>query len=83
MSACSCRLSTTSSVSVSTPNLHHRDWSPELRDALRREERLAFAWDLQQEEELLSALALGADAVYSDHVDRMQSALAKHSLRAG
>lgn len=57
-------------------NLHHSEWEPSLRDALSARNRLAFAWDLQEEEALRAALALGVDAVYSDHVDRMQAALA-------
>lgn len=67
-------------LGIDAINLHHLEWSPELRDALHKQERLAFAWDLQEEAELRSALALGADAVYSDHVDRMRRALAQHAL---
>jgi glycerophosphoryl diester phosphodiesterase len=66
-------------LGIDALNLHHSEWSPELRDALHQEERLAFAWDLQDETALCAALASGIDAVYSDHVDRMQRALARHA----
>ena len=42
---------------------------------MHAEGRLAFAWDLQQEDLLRAAVAAGVDAVYSDHVDRMQRVL--------
>jgi glycerophosphoryl diester phosphodiesterase len=42
--------------------------------------RLVFAWDLQAPADLRAALDLGMDAVYSDHVDRMQAALDEAAL---
>lgn len=56
-------------------NLHWSDWTPEAVDALHAESRLAFAWDLQEEARIDALLALGVDAIYSDHVDRMQARL--------
>jgi glycerophosphoryl diester phosphodiesterase len=60
-------------------NLHHRDWTPALREALAAHGILAFGWDLQEPSDLRAALQLGLDAVYSDHVDRMQAALRAHA----
>jgi glycerophosphoryl diester phosphodiesterase len=57
-------------------NLHASEWRPELVAQMHAEGRLAFAWDLQRESDLRASLALGVDAVYSDHVDRMLRALA-------
>lgn len=62
-------------LGIDALNLHHSQWSPELREALGARGRRAFAWDLQEPDELAAALALGVDAVYSDHVDRMVEAL--------
>jgi glycerophosphoryl diester phosphodiesterase len=70
-------------LGIDALNLHHRDWSPELREALHREGRLAFAWDLQEADDLRAALEFGVDAVYSDHVDRMQRALEAQVASAG
>jgi glycerophosphoryl diester phosphodiesterase len=64
-------------LGIDALNLHHSDWEPGLRDALRARGRRVFAWDLQELQTLRAALALGVDAVYSDHVDRMQAALAE------
>lgn len=62
-------------LGIDALNLHRSHWQPELRDALAARGRLAFAWDLQEPEDLRDALSFGVDAVYSDHVDRMQEAL--------
>ncbi|NBR92892.1 MAG: glycerophosphodiester phosphodiesterase, partial [Actinobacteria bacterium] len=39
-----------------------------------RFERLAFAWDAQFEPVLTALLRMGADAIFSDWVDRMVDA---------
>jgi glycerophosphoryl diester phosphodiesterase len=57
-------------------NLHHTDWSLGLTTLFHRFERLCFGWDAQFERILAALLAMGIDAVYSDHVDRMVDALA-------
>ena len=62
-------------LGIDALNLHGSEWSAPLVGALHAEGRLAFSWDLQHERDLQAALALGVDAVYSDHVDRMQRAL--------
>ena len=65
-------------LGIDALNLHHSEWTTDLVTALHSEGRLAFAWDLQNADALHAALQLEVDAVYSDHVDRMQSALAAH-----
>jgi glycerophosphoryl diester phosphodiesterase len=64
-------------LGIDALNLHHTEWDAGLRAVLSTHDRLAFAWDLQEPDALAALLALGVDAVYSDHVDRMQEALAK------
>jgi glycerophosphoryl diester phosphodiesterase len=61
---------------IDAVNLHHSDWSAGLTTLFHRFDRLAFGWDAQHERILLGLLAIGIDAVYSDHVDRMVDALA-------
>jgi glycerophosphoryl diester phosphodiesterase len=68
-------------LGIDALNLHHSHWSSELRDALAAEQRLVFAWDLQEPHDLRRALDFGVDAVYSDHVDRMQGALREQAKR--
>lgn len=70
-------------LGIDALNLHHTHWSRELVDAMRAAGRLVFAWDLQSPADLRAALALGVDGVYSDHVDRMQAALAEEGARRG
>jgi glycerophosphoryl diester phosphodiesterase len=62
-------------LGIDALNLRAPEWTPPLVDAMHAEGRLAFAWDLQQEDLLRAAVAAGVDAVYSDHVDRMQRVL--------
>ena len=61
---------------IDAVNLHVRDWSAELVRTFREAGLAAFAWDAQTDAVLRETLALGVDAVYSDHVDRMMAALA-------
>jgi glycerophosphoryl diester phosphodiesterase len=63
-------------------NLHGSDWTAEWVATFQRHGRRAFAWDLQEEEELARLLDLGVDAVYSDHVDRMMRAV-RQRVRGG
>jgi glycerophosphoryl diester phosphodiesterase len=57
-------------------NMHWTDWNAGLVTLLHRFERLAFAWDAQQPRALALTFAYGTDGVYSDHVDRLMTALA-------
>lgn len=66
---------------IDAVNLHHRDWSGGLTTLFHRFGRLAFGWDAQHERILDGLFRMGIDAVYSDHVDRMTDALARHLAR--
>ena len=59
----------------SAVNLRRRRWSRELVDLVHDAGLLAFAWDVQSVRRIRALLALGVDAVYCDHVDRMVAAL--------
>lgn len=63
---------------VDALNLHHSDWSGGLTTLVHRFGLLAFGWDAQFDRILDGLLRAGIDAVYSDHVDRMTDALARH-----
>lgn len=52
-------------------NMHHTDWNGGLVALAHRFNLAAFSWDLQHSEQLVSALLMGVDAVYSDWPDRM------------
>ncbi len=69
--------------SVDAVNLHHSDWSGGLTTLFHRFGRYAFGWDAQFDRVLDGLLRMGIDAVYSDHVDRMTDALARHLARTG
>jgi glycerophosphoryl diester phosphodiesterase len=56
-------------------NLHRTDWNGGLAALFHRFGLVAFGWDHQQEHDLRTALRMGLDAVYSDHVDVMVDAI--------
>jgi glycerophosphoryl diester phosphodiesterase len=56
-------------------NLRRRRWSRRLVDSVHDADLLAFGWDAQSTRRIRALLALGCDAVYSDHVDRMVDVL--------
>lgn len=56
-------------------NMHWTDWNSGLVTLLHRFERFAFAWDAQQPRALALSYAYGMDGVFSDHVDRLMTAL--------
>jgi len=64
-------------------NMHHSDWSGGLTTLVHRFGLCAFGWDAQFDRHLDDLLRMGIDAVYSDHVDRMVDALARHEIRRG
>jgi glycerophosphoryl diester phosphodiesterase len=66
---------------VDVVNLREREWDRPLLDAVHAAGLLAFGWGAQSERQLDRLLDLGVDAVYSDHVGRMEHALARHRLR--
>lgn len=65
-------------------NMHHTDWTGGHVAMAHRFGVHAFAWDAQHPERLAAVLAMGVDAVFSDHVDRMTAAYSEivgHSPR--
>lgn len=54
---------------VQAVNLRRSRWTAGLVRRVHGAGLLAFAWDVQTEARLRAVLALGCDAVYSDHVD--------------
>jgi glycerophosphoryl diester phosphodiesterase len=64
-------------VGTDAINLHHSDWSAGLVTLFHRFGILAFGWDAQHERVLDGLLGMGIDGLYSDHVDRMNEALAR------
>ena len=60
---------------ASAVNLRRRRWSKALVDSVHEAGLLAFGWDAQSTRRIRALLALGCDAVYSDHVDRMVAVL--------
>ncbi len=60
---------------IDVVNLHHTDWTGGRIALFHRFGLLAFGWDCQHERVLGELLDGGIDAVYSDHVDRMVTAL--------
>ena len=60
---------------VDAINLPHREWTGGLVTLFHRFGVFALGWDAQHERELRNLLAMGADGVYSDHVERMVAAL--------
>ncbi len=71
------RAATLAEAGVDAVCLHHSDWTGGLTTLFHRFRRYAFSWDCQHERVLAQVLAMGVDAVYSDHVDRMAEALAR------
>lgn len=64
-------------------NLPRRRWSRSRVAEVHAAGLLAFGWDAQTLPRLRALLALGCDAVYSDHVDRLVVALREASAGPG
>jgi glycerophosphoryl diester phosphodiesterase len=60
---------------IDAVNLHHSDWNGGLIALFHRFERHALAWDAQLPRILGEVLDAGIDGVFSDHVDRMMTAI--------
>ncbi|MBK5307332.1 MAG: glycerophosphodiester phosphodiesterase [Frankiaceae bacterium] len=60
---------------IDAVNVRHRRWSKALVDSVHEHGLLAFGWDAQSTRRIRALFALGCDAVYSDHVDRLVSVL--------
>jgi glycerophosphoryl diester phosphodiesterase len=52
-------------------NVRRGHWTRELVDDVHAAGLLAFGWDAQSRRRIRALLALGCDAVYSDHADRL------------
>ena len=64
-------------ANIDVVNLHHSEWTAGLVGLFHRFRVLAFAWDLQEVRHIRSALDMGVDGIYSDHVDRMVATVAE------
>jgi glycerophosphoryl diester phosphodiesterase len=73
------RAATLADHGIEAVNLHHSDWNGGLTTLFHRFGVLAFGWDAQFERVLDELLDMGIDGVYSDHVDRMMTALERLS----
>ncbi|MGH9127322.1 MAG: glycerophosphodiester phosphodiesterase [Acidimicrobiales bacterium] len=69
------RAASLADAGVDAINLHQTDWTPGLTTLFHRFLRYAFGWDAQFDRTLMALLRMGCDGVYSDHVDRMVTAL--------
>ena len=62
-------------MGIDAVNMHHSDWNGGLIALFHRFERHALAWDVQLPRILGEVLDAGIDGVFSDHVDRMMTAI--------
>jgi glycerophosphoryl diester phosphodiesterase len=62
---------------IDVVNMHHTDWNSGLIAMVHRFDLLAFGWDAQHPRILDGLLDSGIDGIYSDHVDRMVTALTR------
>lgn len=60
---------------IDAVNVRRRRWSKALVDSVHDAGMLAFGWDAQSTRRIRALYALGCDAVYSDHVDRLVAVL--------
>jgi glycerophosphoryl diester phosphodiesterase len=61
-------------------NMHRSDWTAGLVGLFHRFGIEAFGWDAQEVRHLRELLAMGVDAVYSDHVARMVATVAEWTV---
>lgn len=69
------RVSALAAAGLDAVNLHRSQWSENGVREVHAVGLKAFGWDAQTAEDLAGLVAVGVDAVYSDHVERMVSAL--------
>ncbi|MEX2208021.1 MAG: glycerophosphodiester phosphodiesterase [Myxococcota bacterium] len=62
-------------LGIDALNLHWSDWTEALGGAFRARGRVLLGWDAQDDTALARLLALGMDAVFSDHVPLMMRAI--------
>lgn len=71
----SVRLGRLRDAGVDAVNLHHSEWTDDLRGLVAAHGLAALSWDAQDGAALARAVALGVDGVFSDHVDLMVAAV--------
>ncbi len=64
---------------IDAVNLPFQDWSGGLTTLFHRFGRCCLGWDAQQPRQLDELLTMGVDGIFSDHTDRMVSALKAHA----
>ena len=64
---------------VEVMNMHHSEWSAGLVTLFHRFDVRAFAWDVQEVRNIRAVLAMGIDALYCDHADRMVATVGEWS----
>jgi glycerophosphoryl diester phosphodiesterase len=67
-------------LGIAVVNMHRSDWTAGLVGLFHRFEVLAFGWDAQEVRHLRELLAMGIDAVYSDHVARMVATVSEWTI---
>lgn len=69
------RVSALAAAGLDAVNLHRTQWSEEAVREVHAVGLKAFGWDAQTSDDLAALVAVGVDGVYSDHVERMVTAL--------
>jgi glycerophosphoryl diester phosphodiesterase len=67
-------------LGIDVVNMHRSDWTAGLVGLFHRFGVQAFGWDAQEVRHLRDLMAMGIDAVYSDHVARMVATIAEFSV---
>ncbi|MBV9659532.1 MAG: glycerophosphodiester phosphodiesterase [Acidimicrobiales bacterium] len=62
-------------VGVSAINLHRNQWNRDRVGEVHSSGLAAFGWDAQSRADIDTLLDCGVDGLYSDHVDRMMTAI--------
>jgi len=65
---------------IDVVNMHRSDWTAGVVGLFHRFGLQAFAWDAQEVRHLRELIAMGIDAVYSDHVARMVATVSEFSV---
>lgn len=69
------RVSALAAAGLDALNLHRTQWTAEGAREVHAVGLKAFGWDAQTAEDLTALVDVGVDGVYSDHVERMVTAL--------
>ena len=75
------RIATLSQVGIDAFNMHFSEWNEALVALCHRFRIRSFAWDAQEERQINWLLGIGIDGIFSDHVDRMNTALYNYGDR--